>query len=103
MIEETEDFEQWFNNLKILKPNFKDFKKMHIYFKLGLYLQYFSTKKLTIMGSSLGYKISILHKDNIVEVIETVLNKDESIKNYVLAIKQTFKYLKENDNEDTPF
>ena len=28
MIEETEDFEQWFNNLKILKPNFKDFKKM---------------------------------------------------------------------------
>ena len=102
MIEETKDFEHWFNSLKILKPKFEDFKTMHIYFKLGLYLQYFSNKNLTIVGSSLGYKITIMVKDT-VEIIETKLNKDECIKNYILAIQKTFKYLKENDNEDTPF
>jgi hypothetical protein len=51
------DFAKYYNDLKVPKPALEQFAKMDFKFTLGIYLDYFTSRGIVVVVTTIGFKI----------------------------------------------
>lgn len=105
-ITDTDTFKKYYDTLKMSKPAYPEFVKLHIYFKIGVYYSFFEQNNIFLATHELGYKIFKRNCDKADrEIVTHLTGKCESpLLNIVLGINQTLIIIQEQyDRTINPF